>query len=121
MFSSVLRMSQNRNKLLALFTGNIANSVVHSILQQAIEEEILRKHYEKEQSVSMNIALKYRQKINPQHSPLPQRDISYITEKIKRKVKAELNVRISRGYTNINLDLIEPTIQEFLTDAGVYN
>ena len=35
-------MTQNRNKLIDLFIGNIANAVVHKILEQAVDDEILR-------------------------------------------------------------------------------
>jgi len=72
-------MSQNRNKLIDLFVGNISNSVVHMILEKAIDEDNLRKHYDKidednlrkhydkEFSISLDIAKNYREKINPKH------------------------------------------------------
>lgn len=41
-------MTQNRSKLIDLFIGNIANAIVHKILEQAIEDGLLRKYYNKE-------------------------------------------------------------------------
>lgn len=112
-------MSQNRNKLIDLFIGNISNSVVHRILEKAIEEENIRKHYDKEFIMSLEIAKKYRNKINPINKPLPKKDIAKIKEKIKKKAEAELKLRVSKGYTNINLELVEPIINELLSETNV--
>lgn len=112
-------MNQNRNKLIDLFVGNISNSVVHRILEKAIEEENIRRHYDKEFIISLEIAKKYRTKINPINKPLPRKDIVKIKEKIKKKVDAELKLRISKGYTNINLELVEPIINELLSETNV--
>ncbi len=112
-------MSQNRNKLIDLYIGNISNSVVHRILEKAIDEESIRKHYDKEFSVSLDIARRYRSKINPSYTSLPDKDIEYIREKISRKVKSELNLRITKGYKNINLEIVEPTINGILEETKV--
>jgi len=112
-------MSQNRNKLIDLFIGNISNSVVHRILEKAIEEENIRKHYDKEFITSLEIAKKYRNKINPMNKPLPKKDIAKIKEKIKKKAEAELKLRVSKGYTNINLESVEPIINELLSETNV--
>ena len=58
-------MTQNRNKLIALFIGNISNAVVHKILEEAVEDEVIRKYYDKELLNSIEIAKRYREKINP--------------------------------------------------------
>jgi len=112
-------MSQNRKKLIELFIGNISNSVVHKILEKAIDEENIRKRYGKEFSTSLDVAKRYRERINPINIPLPDKDTAYIKEKIIRKVKAELEQRISRGYQNIDLGLIEPTINDLLKKMDV--
>lgn len=112
-------MNQNRNKLVDLFIGNISNSIVHKILEKAIDEENIRKHYDKEFSTSLDIAKRYRERINPINTPLPVKDIVYIKEKIIRKVKVELEQRISKGYQNINLRLIEPIVNDILKKINV--
>ena len=55
-------MTQNRNKLIDLFIGNISNSVVHEILEKAIDNEEISRRYEKELTTSLEIAKKYREK-----------------------------------------------------------
>jgi hypothetical protein len=114
-------MPQNRNKLMALFIGNISNAMVHEILKEAIKtsKEELAGKYRKEFLTSFEIAQGYRQKINPVNNPFPEKDLFYIKSKIIRNVKAELSTRIKNGYTNINLDLIEPQVNNLLKDLKV--
>ena len=50
---------------------------------------------------------RYREKINPVNRSLPDKDVDYIKEKIMARVKSELITRISKGYDNIDLELIE--------------
>ena len=111
-------MVQNRNKLIDLFIGNISNSVIHQILEKAINKEMSSK-YRKELITSLEIAKKYRQKVNPINSPLPHKDISYIRKKIVNKVRAELLIRIVKGYKNINLDLVDQLVDKLLKDTNV--
>lgn len=112
-------MDQNRNKLIDLFVGNISNSVIHMILGKAVEEDNIREHYNKELSISLDVAKKYRAKINPKNTPLPERDIGYIKQRIAKKVFAELRLRISKGYQNIDLELVEPTVDKLLSKTSV--
>lgn len=112
-------MVQNRNKLIDLFIGNIANCVIHKILEKAIEEEDIRKHYDKELLLSLKIAKKYREKINPINTSLPEKDIDYIKHKIMNKVSAELRMRISKGYLNIDIELVEPIVEEILNKTKI--
>ncbi len=112
-------MSQNRNKLIELFIGNMSNSAVHEILEKAIKEENIRNHYNKELSISLDIAKKYRKKINPVNTPLPDKDICYIKQKIIRNVMAELKLRVSKGYQNIDLGLIDSTVDKLLRKTGI--
>ena len=107
-------MSQNRNKLISLLIGNITNAIVHTILEKATEQEELLNKYNKELLNSFEIAKKYREKINPLNPPFPSKDIEFIKEKIIKRVKAELNLRISKGYKNIDLGLIESALNDFL-------
>jgi len=107
-------MVQNRNKLINLVIGNISNSIIHEILERAIANEEISNKYKKELTTSFDIAKRYREKINPVNSIFPYKDIEYIKIKIRNKVKAELLIRISRGYKNINLDLMEEIIESFL-------
>ena len=112
-------MVQNRNKLIDLFIGNVSNSILHEILEKATDEQELSNKYNKELLNSLEIAKKYREKINPMDTALPDKDIANIKTKITNKVRAELVLRISKGYENINLDLIEEFIDKALKDADV--
>ncbi|MDO8516672.1 MAG: hypothetical protein Q7S33_00960 [Nanoarchaeota archaeon] len=105
---------QNKNHFVKLFVGNICNSIVHAILEKAINLEEIKIRYNKELQTSFEKAEVYRQKINPINTSLPLKDMQFIKETIIHHVKAELNSRILRGYKNINLSLIEPTTDDFL-------
>ena len=104
----------NRNKLIDLFISNLANVVLHKILEIAIDDEIIRKHYDKELGHSLEIAKKYREKINPVEDILPSKDIEYIKNKVINKVNSELKIRIEKGYDNIDLNLVEDIVDGFL-------
>ena len=62
-------MSQNRNKIINLFIGNIANAIIHRTLEKATKQEELLNRYEKELLTSLEIAKRYREKINPISTP----------------------------------------------------
>src|SRR3989344_5924840 len=100
-------MSQKRNKLIELIMGNIANTIIHSILEISIKQdrEELAAKYRKELVNSFEISKKYREKLNPSDRTLPMEEVDII--KIKNKVLSELNLRISKGYNNIQLNLID--------------
>lgn len=110
-------MALNRKKLIKLFIGNISNAVLHKILENAIEEEAIRKYYDKEFLNSFEIAKRYRDKINPVNNKLPES--SEIKELITKKVNNELKLRISKGYKNIDLSLVEPTTDNVLSELKV--
>ncbi|MEK6878090.1 MAG: hypothetical protein AABY22_00700 [Nanoarchaeota archaeon] len=112
-------MVQNRNKLIELFIGNISNAVIHEILEKAVIKEIVADKYRKELLTSFEIAKRYREKINPINRPLPGRDAVYIKEKIINKVKTELMTRVSRGYKNINIEVIEELVDKTLKNTEV--
>lgn len=114
-------MPQNRNKLIELFIGNISNAIVHDILEKAIknEKQYLADKYRKELLASFQIAKKYREKINPVNIPLPEKDFLYIKEKITKKVKSELQLRILKGYENIDLNFIEEEVNRILEEMKI--
>ncbi|MBI2564967.1 hypothetical protein HYV79_03175, partial [Candidatus Woesearchaeota archaeon] len=112
-------MAQNRHKLIDLFIGNVANTVVHRILEKAIDDIDISKKYIKEIKNSWDIAKQYREKINPLNTPLPDEDIDKIKRKVKQKVNSELNIRIAQGYENIDLELVEPLINKALEELKV--
>ncbi|MEK6946605.1 MAG: hypothetical protein AABX32_03275 [Nanoarchaeota archaeon] len=112
-------MTQNRNKIIDLFIGNIANAIVHKILEQAVDDEILRKYYDKELLNSVEIAGRYRKKINPINGPLPEKDIEHIKSKVIARVNSELKLRIEKGYKNINLSLAGDIANKILADMNV--
>ncbi len=112
-------MVQNRNKLIELFISNISNAIVHEVLERAVNEEFIADKYRKELTSSFELAKKYREKINPLDRLLPDKDISYIRNKIINKVKSELMIRILRGYENINLGLVEELVDKSLKDMKI--
>lgn len=112
-------MVQNRNKLIELFISNISNAIIHGILEQAVIKELIADKYRKELTTSFEVAKRYREKINPVNKPLPGKDITYIKTKIINKVRAELITRISKGYKNIDLDLIEDLVNKTLKDTEI--
>ena len=112
-------MDQNRNKLIELFIGNMSNAILHKILEKAVTDIDIADRYNKEIKNSFEIAKQYREKINPLNISLPEKDINYIKDKIIRKVKAELQIRISKGYKNINLDLVEQIMNELLKETKI--
>ena len=112
-------MVQNRNKFIELFIGNISNAVVHEILERAVGKELMADKYRKELATSFEIAKQYREKINPANKPLPNRDVEYIRNKIINKVKAEIMIRISKGYENIDINLIEKLVDKALKNTDI--
>ena len=112
-------MDQNRNKLIELFIGNMSNAILHKILEKAVTDIDIADRYNKEIKNSFEIAKQYRDKINPLNISLPEKDINYIKDKIIRKVKAELQIRISKGYKNINLDIVEQIMNELLKETKI--
>ncbi|MAF99432.1 MAG: hypothetical protein CMH61_02365 [Nanoarchaeota archaeon] len=112
-------MTQNRNKLIQLFIGNVVNVVVHRILERATQEEILRKRYDKESLVSFNVAQRYRNNIHPVQRELPEHDKAKIREEVIRRVKNELHIRISKEYKGINLQNLESTVDKVLQELLV--
>ena len=109
----------NRNKLLELFISNLSNVVVHRVLEKAIDRLEIANKYNKEVINSYDIAKRYREKINPSDKSLPIQDTNRVRTKIINKVKSELNQRISRGYTNIDLSLIEQLVDELLKELMI--
>ena len=112
-------MVQNRKKLIDLFIGNISNSIVHKILEKATDNKDLADKYNKELLNSLNIAKRYRNKINPVNAHFPNKDTEYIRNRIANKIKAELLLRISKGYKNIDLSLVEELVDAALKDTNV--
>ncbi len=109
----------NRNRLIEAFVSNLSTVIVHKILEKAIDKEEIASHYNKEIINSWEISKKYREKINPINRELPSHDIKEIKSKIISKVNIELNIRISRGYQNINLSLVEDFVNHALKDLNV--
>ncbi|MFH1071978.1 MAG: hypothetical protein V1743_00960 [Nanoarchaeota archaeon] len=112
-------MEQNKNKLIRLFVGNISTAIVHQLLEQAIAEDIHRKHYEKECLHSFSLAKAYRGRIHPYQSPLSEKDQAAVKRKIKRNVTKELQLRIAKGYKGLDLNSIEPAIEAALQKLRV--
>lgn len=112
-------MVQVRKKLIELFIGNISNSILHKVLEKAIDNEEITSKYKKETDVSQKLAKQYREKINPTNTTLPEKDTARIRTKIINKIRSELLLRISKGYQNINLDLVKKLVDKALKDMGI--
>lgn len=109
----------NRNKLIEIFTSNLANAVVHQILEKAINEQVYIDKYRNEFKNSWQEAKKYREKINPPDRSLPFHDIGEIKEKVIRKVNSELNIRVSKNYKNIDFSLVEKLVDDALREQKI--
>lgn len=114
-------MTQNRNKLLDLLIGNLANAVVHKVLVEAAEEAQRKKYYDDEFSNSIEIARDYRERINPVNEPLPENDAAEIRWKIINKAEAELKLRIAKGYENINLASVREVTNKLMADLNIFS
>lgn len=112
-------MVHNRNKLLILLIGNLANAVVHKVLEEATKEEILRKRYDKESLVSYEVAKRYREQINPLQRCLSEKDAEEIKEEVMRRARQELQTRISKGYRDIDIALVEPVLQKLMKELKI--
>ena len=110
-------MEVNRKKLINLFIENISNAILHRILEKAVEDDVIRRYYDKEFLNSFEIAKKYREKINPVDDKLP--DSSEIKGVIIKKVNNELKIRISKGYKNIDLSLVESAANTILSELKI--
>ncbi|PIN77030.1 hypothetical protein COV15_03340 [Candidatus Woesearchaeota archaeon CG10_big_fil_rev_8_21_14_0_10_34_12] len=109
----------NRNKLIELFISNIANAIVHKILEKAIDVPEIIGKYRTEVINSWKIALGYRNKINPIDFPLPEHDTEEIKNRVINNVKAELKLRIGRGYKNISIDSVGEIVEQTLKEMNV--
>lgn len=110
----------NRNRLIDAFISNLANSIVHQILEKAINEQMYVDKYRNESKNSWQQAKKYREKINPINRSLPFHDISEIREKTISRVKTELNLRASKGYANIDISLVETSVDNSLKELKIF-
>lgn len=113
-----LKMSQNKPDIIKRFIGIASNIVTHKVLIKTELEDDTRKYYVKEIERDIDIALKYRWKINPAKRALPQNDGEEIRKKILLKVNAELQKRIDKGY-NVDISLADEEINIFLEDQNV--
>lgn len=112
-------MAQNKNKLIKSLIGNLANSIVHRILEKSITNSEITKKYQKEAFNSLEISKKYREKINPINEKLQEKDIDLIKDKVTSRVKSEISLRISKGYSNLeNID-IESEVAKALKDLTI--
>ncbi|MEK6952604.1 MAG: hypothetical protein AABX29_06325 [Nanoarchaeota archaeon] len=112
-------MPQNRKKLIELFIGNLSNVIVHQISLAATDKDEIASKYKKELETSLSISKKYREKINPKNYTLPEKDIGYIKTQVSNKTISELRKRISQGYKNIDLSLINELVDKALKDTNI--
>ena len=113
------RTYMNKNKTVNLFVSNLTNVIVHKVLERAIDKPEIVSVYVKEAKNSLEIAKKYREKINPLDKALPTESSKGIKDSLITKVTSELNARIRRGYTNIDLSLVEIFVDDYLRELGV--
>jgi len=111
-------MTQNRNKLLDLFEGNVANAVLHIILDKCNNDENIAKKYVEEWKISLEVARRYRRKINPAHTIFQKSEGEELKRSIISRVRAEVLFRISKGYT-IDSSLIDVSADDVLRELNV--
>jgi|SRR3989344_9159590 len=111
-------MAQNKPDLIKRFIGVASNIITHKILVKAELEKDLRNYYTKEIERDVDIALKYRDRINPANKPLPKMDSKEIRDSIMSNVKAELLKRIDKGY-DVDFSKIDEEIDNFLREQNV--
>ncbi|MFH1365130.1 MAG: hypothetical protein ABIH28_00925 [archaeon] len=109
----------NKNKLIEVFVSNLANAIIHQILEKAIDIHEIAEVYTKEVKNSWEIAKKYREKINPKDRNLPNKDSEEIKRKVINKVIVELKLRIEKGYENINISLVDELVEKALNEMDV--
>ena len=109
----------NRNKMIVLFSSNLATAVLHRVLEKAAGNSDLIGKYQKEFKTSWEIAKDYRAKINPIDRTLSQEDREEIRTKTIGRVKSELKIRIEKGYKNIDLSLVEKEVDKALNEMIV--
>lgn len=112
-------MPQNRKKLIELIIGTMSNAIVHEILRIASKNKEIASYYKKEIENAVTISKKYRKKINPTGKSLPDKDVFYIRKKIILRARTGLKIRISKGYKNIDLTLIEELADKSLKDLNL--
>jgi predicted Zn-dependent protease len=100
--------SKNKKKLLKIILGNLSNAILHEILADAVFNE-LRFYYSKESTNSLEIAIRYRQKLSANFSfPV------HLKLKLIQLIRSKLNQRIRKGYKNIDLTKIESFVEKYL-------
>ena len=68
---------------------------------------------------SIEIAKKYREKVNPVEVHLFDKDREKIRKRVKNIVENELKLRISKGYKGIKLELIDAIIDKKLGEFKI--
>src|SRR3989344_8101750 len=111
----------NRNKLTSKVVGNLSNAVIHKVLEKAIDDKEIANKYEKELTTSLEIARRYREKINPADVPLPDRDKECIRKKAVQKVTMELVKRVRKGYQNIDMGQVQGLVDAELRKMKILN
>ncbi len=111
-------MTQNRNKLIDLFIGNLSNSIVHKILEASSEGD-LKKYYTKEFENSFALSIRYREQINPKETFFPDKDQKEIKERLIKRINSRILERIKLGYKNIELEKSEELVDNFLRKLKV--
>lgn len=109
----------NRNKLLKHLIGQLSTAVVHRILEESIDDEPLRKYYEKETLRALEKAIEYRQDINPPETTLSPEEATVIRGTIIRNAKNELEKRQKKGYSGIDLAKAETVTDQLLMQCSI--
>jgi uncharacterized Zn finger protein len=112
-------MTRNRNRTVKKFIGMLSSVVVHDVLLQRTIDKNLRDWYEKEIENNLNLANRARIIINPVYRPLPCRDQDLIRTNMLRRATATLKNREQKDYKNIDISLVEPTIEKYLKETNV--
>ncbi len=96
-----------RNKNISKMISNLANAVVHQILEKAIDKDEVKEYYKKEIKNSWELSKNIRNEINPIDRIFNINEVNEILRKLKNKINSELNLRINKGYEDIDLSLVD--------------
>jgi hypothetical protein len=105
---------QNKKKITQHLIGNPSNAIVHKILENVMKDLFISQKYEKEILNSFEVAKSYRSKLNPVDSGINKSEFERIKKDISVRVRKEIELRIAKGYKNLeNID-IEKEVLDFM-------
>ena len=111
-------MPQNKSNLIKKFIGVSGNVISHRILLKSEMQEEIRDYYFKEIQRDTEVALSYRNSLNPLDRIFPMEEGSSLKRKILLYVRSRLLKRKRKGY-QIDFANMEEEVETFLKEVGI--